>query len=30
MAKMPYEKYTRVYFCTTISNIAAIDTKDGQ
>lgn len=23
MAKMPYEKYTRVYFCTTISNIAA-------
>lgn len=23
MAKMPYERYTRVYFCTTISNIAA-------
>lgn len=28
MAKMPYEKYTRVYFCTAISNIAAPTTTE--
>lgn len=28
MAKMPYERYTRVYFCTTISNIAAPTTSE--